>query len=87
MWRNQKIAQFVFHLAIENVLFVEIALKTQTTVKIIHLLGLETRNDTAFMQQENKCSKEGKSSSISLNTDTLFRKFSQIGECSLISQF
>ena len=38
----------------------------------------ETRNNTAFTQQDTKYSKERKSSSISLNTDTLFSKMSQL---------
>lgn len=38
----------------------------------------ETRNDTAFTWQDTKYSKEGKSSSISLNKDMLFSKMSQL---------
>lgn len=38
----------------------------------------ETRNNMAFMQQDAKYSKEGKSSSISLNTDTLFSEMGQL---------
>lgn len=37
-----------------------------------------TRNATVFMQQDTKYSKEGKSTSISLNTDTFFSKMNQL---------
>lgn len=37
-----------------------------------------TRNTTVFMQQDTKYSKEGKSTSISLNTDTFFSKMNQL---------